>query len=218
MAYRIVNKAGVSDTRAEIVATVQAEETVVYCIDTQETVYFSGGIWVDFTNEKVYSKTPVPANTIVTDANNRFCSDADISEWDAKQNALVSATNIKTINGSSVLGSGDLTVSGVAAWGSVTGTLSAQTDLQTALNGKEPLKGSDDNYVTDAEKIVIGNTSGTNTGDNATNSQYSGLAASKQDTLVSATNIKTINGSTILGSGDLTVTGGLTQQQIEGLI
>jgi hypothetical protein len=29
----------------------------------------------------------------------------------------------------------------------------------------EPLKGADDNYVTDAEKVVIGNTSGTNTGD-----------------------------------------------------
>jgi len=30
---------------------------------------------------------------------------------------------------------------------------------------KEPLKGEDDNYVTDAEKVVIGNTSGANTGD-----------------------------------------------------
>jgi hypothetical protein len=29
----------------------------------------------------------------------------------------------------------------------------------------EPTKGTDDNYVTDAEKTVIGNTSGTNTGD-----------------------------------------------------
>ena len=44
-----------------------------------------------------------------------------------------------------------------------------------------PVLGADDNYVTDAEKVVIGNTSGTNTGDNATNTQYSGLAASKQD-------------------------------------
>lgn len=49
--------------------------------------------------------------------------------------------------------------------------------------------GADDNYVTDAEKIVIGNTSGTNTGDNATNSQYSGLAASKLDTNGSAANL-----------------------------
>jgi hypothetical protein len=38
-------------------------------------------------------------------------------------------------------------------------------------------------YVTDAQATVIGNTSGTNTGDNATNSQYSGLDASKQDVL-----------------------------------
>ena len=37
-------------------------------------------------------------------------------------------------------------------------------------------------YVTDAQATVIGNTSGTNSGDNATNSQYSGLASSKEDT------------------------------------
>ena len=48
----------------------------------------------------------------------------------------------------------------------------------------------------------------TNTGDNATNTQYSGLAASKQATLVSGTNIKTVNGNTLLGSGDLVVSGG----------
>lgn len=47
----------------------------------------------------------------------------------------------------------------------------------------EPVKGSDDNYVTDAQLVVIGNTSGSNTGDNATNTQYSGLAASKAETV-----------------------------------
>lgn len=36
------------------------------------------------------------------------------------------------------------------------------TDLGSTF---EPLKGDDDNYVTDAEKVVIGNTSGTNSGD-----------------------------------------------------
>jgi len=60
------------------------------------------------------------------------------------------------------------------------------------------------NYVTDANLTVIGNTSGTNTGDNATNTQYSGLATSKQDTLVSGTNIKTINSTSLLGSGNIT--------------
>lgn len=59
------------------------------------------------------------------------------------------------------------------------------TNVQSAISEldteKAPALGPDDNYVTDAEKIIIGNTSGTNTGDNATNSQYSGLAASKED-------------------------------------
>lgn len=54
-----------------------------------------------------------------------------------KQDTLVSGTNIKTINGASVLGSGDLSVSSAASWGSITGTLSAQSDLQNALNAKQ---------------------------------------------------------------------------------
>lgn len=82
-----------------------------------------------------------------------------------KQDTLVSGTNIKTVNTQSILGSGNITIGGSAAWGGITGTLSTQTDLQTALD-------------------------------------------SKQATLVSATNIKTVNGSSLLGSGDLVVVGG----------
>lgn len=70
----------------------------------------------------------------------------------------------------------DLIVSsppGAAVWGTITGTLSSQTDLQTALNAK-------------------------------------------QDTLVSGTNIKTINGSSVLGSGDLTITGGIPKATATG--
>jgi hypothetical protein len=55
--------------------------------------------------------------------------------------------------------------SGGVAWGGITGTLSDQTDLQSALNAK-------------------------------------------QATLVSGTNIKTVNGSSLLGSGNLVITGG----------
>jgi len=79
-----------------------------------------------------------------------------------KQDTLVSGDNIKTINGASVLGSGDLTVSSAAAWGGITGTLSSQTDLNTALNAK-------------------------------------------QDNLVSGTSIKTVNGNSLLGSGNISV-------------
>jgi hypothetical protein len=63
---------------------------------------------------------------------------------DGKQATLVSGTNIKTVNGNSLLGSGNLVISGgggghggSTSWGDIGGTLSNQTDLQTALNGKE---------------------------------------------------------------------------------
>jgi hypothetical protein len=71
---------------------------------------------------------------------------------------------------------------------------------------------SNKRYVTDADLTVSGNTSGTNTGDNATNTQYSGLATSKQDTLQSTVNIKSINGNSLLGSGDLTISASAASQ------
>jgi hypothetical protein len=181
-------------------------------------------------------KTALALNNVdnTTDAN-KPVSSATQTALDAKQATLVSGTNIKTINSTSILGSGNIAISSAVAWGGITGTLSSQTDLQTALDlkvdenaaitGATKTKitfdakglvtaGADattadiadslnKRYVTDAQATVIGNTSGTNTGDNATNSQYSGLAASKQDTLVSGTNIKTLEGQSLLGSGNI---------------
>jgi hypothetical protein len=71
-------------------------------------------------------------------------------------------------------------------------------------------------YVTDAQLTVVGNTSGTNTGDNATNSQYSGLAASKEDTAnkqtdltASATKFPTVDAvNTGLATKQKTITSG----------
>ena len=94
------------------------------------------------------------------------------------------------------------------------------TDAEkTAWDAKASALGGDDNYVTDAEKVKLINLTGTNTGDQDISgksnighthpqSDVTNLVtdlSNKQDTLVSATNIKTINGSTLLGSGDLTV-------------
>jgi hypothetical protein len=183
-------------------------------------------------------KTALSLNNVdnTTDANKPISS-ATQTALDAKQATLVSGTNIKTINSTSILGAGNIAISSAVAWGGVTGTLSNQTDLQTALDLKvdenaaitgatktkvtydakglvtagadattaDIADSTNKRYVTDAQLVVVGNTSGTNTGDNATNSQYSGLAASKQDTLVSATNIKTINSTSVLGSGNIAV-------------
>jgi hypothetical protein len=183
-------------------------------------------------------KTSLALNNVdnTSDAN-KPVSSATQTALDAKQATLVSGTNIKTVNNTSLLGSGNIAISSAVAWGGVTGTLSNQTDLQTALDGKvdensaitgatktkitydakglvtagadattaDIADSTNKRYVTDAQLVVVGNTSGTNTGDNATNSQYSGLAASKQDTLVSGTNIKTINSTSLLGSGNVAV-------------
>jgi hypothetical protein len=87
------------------------------------------------------------------------------SKLAAKQDLLTCGTTIKTINSTCILGSGNVAISGTAAWGGITGTLSAQSDLNSAL-------------------------------------------AAKQPNLVSGTNIKTINGNSVLGSGDLVIAGG----------
>ena len=183
-------------------------------------------------------KTSLALNNVdnTSDAN-KPVSSAQQTALDAKQATLVSGTNIKTVNNTSLLGSGNIAISSAVAWGGVTGTLSNQTDLQTALDGKvdentaitgatktkvtydqkglvtagadattaDIADSSNKRYVTDANLTVIQNTSGTNTGDNAVNSLYSGLATSKQDALVSGTNIKTVNSTSLLGSGDVAV-------------
>jgi hypothetical protein len=74
-----------------------------------------------------------------------------------KQDELISGTTIKTINGASILGSGDLAVSGSgAAWGGITGTLSSQTDLQTALNGKASGTGTANGTNTGDQTSIVG--------------------------------------------------------------
>lgn len=140
------------------------------------------------------------------------------------------------------------TVTASAVWGGITGTLSAQTDLQSALNAKEPtitagtisqywrgdktwqtfptiptvtpsaLTKTDDTNVT----LTLGGTPSTAllqgvsltlgwTGTLA-DSRIASAATwnAKQDLLLSGTNIKTINGSSVLGSGDFAVQPTLT--------
>jgi len=215
-------------------------------------------------------------------------STATQTALNAKQATLVSGTNIKTINGTSLLGSGDITISGgggisdgdkgditVSASGATwtidngvvnndkvasgidaaklaDGSVSnaefqylngVSSSIQTQLDGKVDENAAitgkvDENaaitgatktkitydakglvtagadattadiadstnkrYVTDAQLTVIGNTSGTNTGDNATNSQYSGLDAAKTNKLIT-TNRQTASYTLVLSDAD----------------
>jgi len=119
---------------------------------------------------------------------------------------------------------------GGTTWGSITGTLSSQTDLQTALDGKvdenSAITGATKTKITydskglvtagadlDASDIPSGINAtkiGDGTVDNTELSYLNGVTSAiqtqinaKQDTLVSGTNIKTINGSSVLGSGNI---------------
>ena len=174
------------------------------------------------------------------------------------QAALVSGTNIKTINSTSLLGSGDIAISGTVGITDDTitnatyypvlsttssGTLTAKASstklsfnpstgalIATLINGisgiatATPLAPAVTALVGTATKAAKeDHVHPTNFSVTATDIKMNGTQSlgslttfpradhvhpkdtTKQDTLVSGTNIKTVNGTTILGSGDLTV-------------
>lgn len=127
-------------------------------------------------------------NTLAT--KEELATKADTSALSSKQDTLVSGTNIKTINGETILGSGNLVIqSGTSNW----------DDIQ----GKPQFAGvaTSGNYNDLINKPTIPDVS-----DLATKQEIAG----KQDTLVSGTNIKTINGNSVLGAGDITIQAGGT--------
>lgn len=143
--------------------------------------------------------------------------------WNATTNSpsLVSSVGTKgfyyIVNVSGSTNLNGITDWKVGDWAIFDGTVWRKVDNTDAVSDVNGLTGSvvldtsnvsatlNKRYVTDAQLVIIGNTSGTNSGDNSVNSLYSGLATSKQDTLVSGTNIKTINGTSLLGSGNIAV-------------
>lgn len=117
-----------------------------------------------------------------------------------KQDALVSGVNIKTVNGNSLLGSGDLPISGGGGISdgdkgdiTVSGSGTVWTIDNLAVNNAKindvaATKVTEDSthrFVTDSEKTT-----------------WNG----KQDALVSGTNIKTLEGQSLLGSGNIDLT------------
>jgi hypothetical protein len=136
--------------------------------------------------------TPAISMPAATSLVNGYLSSADWTTFNNKQAALVSATNIKTINSTSLLGSGNIAVEPTITAGTTGQYYRGDKTFQTLDKTAVGLANVDN--TSDLNKPI---STATQTALNA-----------KQATLVSATNIKTINGNSILGSGDLVVSGG----------
>ena len=118
-------------------------------------------------------------------------STATQTALNAKQDTLVSGTSIKTVNSTSLLGNGDV---------SVQATLVSGTNIKT-IEGQSLLgSGNIDLTKSDVGLSNVDNTSDANKPiSTATQTALNG----KQDTLVSGTNIKTIEGQSLVGSGNI---------------
>ena len=141
-------------------------------------------------------------------------STATQTALNAKQDTLVSATNIKTVNGTSILGAGNIVIS--TSGTQVNANWTETNTGSTAFILNKPTLGTSAsrNVGTGANDVAAGVHSHAIT--DVTNLQTS--LAAKQDTLVSGTNIKTVNGASILGTGNIAIaTSGLAVAANTGL-
>ena len=142
-----------------------------------------------------------------------------IPDINTKQDTLVSATNIKTINGESILGSGDLVISGGGAvdlsdYYKKTETYS-KVEVDTKIADIPPTDLSGYYNKTEVNNIIdsIPATDLSNYYDKTetySKVETNSLVATKQDTLVSGNSIKTINGQSVLGNGNIVITDATT--------
>ena len=143
----------------------------------------------------------------------------------AKQNTLVSTVNIKSINGNSILGSGDLTISG--GGGSGTNLTPTQTTTNFTINsdtgtdatiplGNGSLAGATINDYTNAEKSKLAGITGTNTGDQNLQS-VTNLGATTTNPITANSFVKSggtssqilaADGSVITAGTNITIIGG----------
>ena len=75
-------------------------------------------------------------NEIIADVNNLTDGTSGINTGDETTSSIQSKRPLKTVGGESLEGSGNIVLPESAEWGNITGTLSNQSDLQTALDGK----------------------------------------------------------------------------------
>ena len=202
----------------------------------------------DFITKATADETYQPKGEYLTAVPEEYVTETELNgqgyattaQLNGKQDTLVSGTNIKTINGNTILGEGNIQIEGGGgitdapsddktygrkngAWSEITAPDLSNYALKSEVpteyvqsftgtdNGFQILQnGSSDarGGLTFGEGFTVVNSRNTpnvsiDTETIATKEDLNG----KQDTLVSGTNIKTINGESILGSGDITIEG-----------
>ena len=128
-----------------------------------------------------------------------------------KQDTLVSGTNIKTINNESILGSGNITIEGGGADQVQSDWTESDTSSKSYIKHKPDLSVYAYTYTL-SQVATTGNYNDLSNKPDLSVYAYSYALNEKQDTLVSGTNIKTINNESILGSGNITIEGGGSEE------
>jgi hypothetical protein len=134
--------------------------------------------------------------------NRGLLTSANWTTFNNKQDTLVSGTNIKTVNGTSILGSGNIVISGGTGLTSLNGLTSGTQLFAVASTGTDFTITSTTETHTFAIPTASASARGLLSSANWTTFN------NKQDALVSGTNIKTINGVSILGSGNISAGSG----------
>lgn len=125
-------------------------------------------------------------------------------EMATKQDLLVSGTNIKTINSQSLLGEGNIDISGGGGTTDYNQLTNKPQINSVELSGNKSLE--DLGIPTKTSELT--NDSGFLTSipdEYVTETELNAGLGNKQDSLVSGTNIKTVNGESLLGSGNIDI-------------
>lgn len=144
------------------------------------------------------------------------------STLNSKQATLVSGTNIKTINGNSLLGSGNITIDGGSGGGTGGGdaylantqTFTGVNTFTQNVNLNRSMSSMTDPALTfnigqnGAARIVV--SPGGNPEQQKTTFLLYPTYAGGNNTLFHSGNVKTINGQSLLGSGNISTSGGST--------
>lgn len=197
-----------NDADTKVDALTPRVEGVETSVDGKQDLLVSGTNIKTINNQSIlgegnieisdyYTKTEADEIFATTTQVNHQAADISALQTDmrGKQATLVSGTNIKTINGESVLGEGNIEVA-------------KKTDIP-----------STDNLATKDELTAVETVA--NNADAKADAATSRIESvetamgNKQDTLVSGTNIKTVNSQSILGSGDLAISGVSEEQAQE---